>query len=279
MFSRIGPSYPSKIPVHKSDGAPMLVFIDIIKSDQFENPCLGSPLRIDKITNGLPTLFFYPSRPIFQKYNDLYYTLNFEKIYPLFIRNLIHYSKLKYSQICGRQLSNSTIIKWLEQSLNLDSMLLSYQKDLEDIFTSLLASYCLYLDQGDEKKAFFYYCQKIIDLCNTRIKNNQVEFIFNKKPMEQALYKIKKGKYYPEIIEFDVQMNTQNKLIKQCCIPLFIYDDLMECFLFNQQQLNESNLTIYHYEDMINKNLIEVQSQIPSKIEISKIKNKIRLIK
>ncbi len=110
MFYKPNLAIPSKIPVYKSDGAPMLLFIDILKSKIFENPCLGTPLRIDKITNGQSTLFIFPKKQIFQEFNNQFYTLNLKKIFQFFVDNLIKYAKKKYNELCLRQLSDIHLI-------------------------------------------------------------------------------------------------------------------------------------------------------------------------
>ena len=125
----------------------------------------------------------------------------------------------------------------------------------------------MYLKQEDEKKALFYYCQKIINLCNLRIKSNVVEIILNGKQTNKPLYKFKREKYFPEIIEFDVNTEINKKRTTSCCIPLLIYNDLLECFLSNQNELEKSNTEIYRFSDPHIQELIEINSEKPVALE------------
>ena len=61
------------------------------------------------------------------------------------------------------------------------------------------------------------------------------------------MYKIKNEHYFPDIFEYDIEemVKGKKKIRRKAFIPIMIYDDLLECFLFNQMQLekmmNEKN--------------------------------------
>jgi len=53
-------SIPTKITTKKNDAAPMICFIDVLKSKNFPQFVIPEPCRIDKLINGYPTALIFP---------------------------------------------------------------------------------------------------------------------------------------------------------------------------------------------------------------------------
>jgi len=97
MFSKLPPTKKilTKIPSRKSDGAPMIFFIDIFPSEMLSHPIMPLPMRIDKITNGEPTLAIFPEEIYSKTYNGQVITFDYHELYSQFFQNLILFAKKK----------------------------------------------------------------------------------------------------------------------------------------------------------------------------------------
>ncbi len=246
MFFQDKKEILTKIPVKRSDGAPLIFFMDVISSD-FPNPILPMPLRIDMVTNGLPTNFIFPKKTTSIQIGNDIYTYNYFNLYRFFLKNLIHYSKKTHLKVSYQDLKEKTIQKWWELSRNLKAKIPTYSHDLEFILEAYLEAFKSYKLSNDLHAALMDYTNKLIDYCNTRLESNVIEIYYKQDLLGKRMYKIKKEHYFPDIFEYDVEemVKGKKKIRRKAFIPIMIYDDLLECFLFNQMQLekilNEKN--------------------------------------
>jgi len=238
MFFQDKKEILTKIPVKRSDGAPLIFFMDVISSD-FPNPILPMPLRIDMVTNGLPTNFIFPKKTTSIQIGNDIYTYNYFNLYRFFLKNLIHYSKKTHLKVSYQDLKEKTIQKWWELSRNLIPKIPTYSKDLEFILETYLEALKSYKLSNDLPAALMEYTNQLIDYCNTRLESNVIEIYYKQDLLGKRMYKIKKNHYFPDIFEYDVQDIVKGKIRRKAFIPIMIYDDLLECFLFNQMQLEK----------------------------------------
>ena len=130
MFFQDKKEILTRIPVRKSDGAPIIFFMDVISSD-FPNPILPMPLRIDMVTNGLPTNFIFPKKSTSIQIENEIYTYDYNNLYRFYLKNLIHYSKRTKLKVTSQNLGEDTIKRWWDLSRNLIAKIPTYSKDLE----------------------------------------------------------------------------------------------------------------------------------------------------
>ncbi len=238
MFSRNFKKIPTKINFKRSDGAPMIFFIDVI-SNNFPNPILPMPSRIDMVSNGYPTNFILPKKRISVKIEQDFYTYDYKKLYFSFLHNIIFYSKQVYQEITFRRLEQKTLERWWDKSVKSEAKIPSYYHDIEFLLETYLNSFKLYKETNDELGALLKYCNSVIDYCNERLESNRIDIYYNKKLIEKRMYKIKREQYYPDILEYDYQILGTDKIQRKAFVPIMIYDDLLECFLFNKMQIEK----------------------------------------
>ena len=250
MFSKLQPTKKmlTKIPSRKSDGAPMIFFIDIFPSEILSNPIMPLPIRIDKITNGEPTLIIYPEEIYSKIYKGQVITFNYRDLYSQFFQNLVFYAKKKYREIIRRKLSNDKIQAWWEKSKPLIAQIPDYSRDMTFILKSYLDAYVNFLDSQNSNQALLLYIKTMIDYCQKRIDENTIQLSYKGKIKEERMYKTKKKHFYPDIVEFDIKNEMDNKTHRKAVVPIMIYDDLLECFLYNDMQLKKK-LGIYEEEE------------------------------
>jgi hypothetical protein len=249
----------TRIPVKRSDGAPMIFFMDVINSD-FPNPILPMPLRIDMVTNGLPTNFIFPKKSTSIRIENEIYTYNYLNLFRFYLKNLIHYSKRTHLKVTFQNLKEDTIKRWWDLSRNLIGKIPTYSKDLEFILETYLKAFRSYKLSNDLPSALMEYTNKLVDYCNSRLESNAIELYYKQDLIGKRMYKIKKEHYFPEIFEYDVEeiVKGKKKIRRKAFIPIMLYDDLLECFLFNQMQL----------EKMINE-----KNEVKEEVEEEKIKD------
>ncbi|MHA1610708.1 MAG: hypothetical protein ACTSYU_01535, partial [Promethearchaeota archaeon] len=54
----------------------------------------------------------------------------------------------------------------------------------------------------------------------------------------KPLYKKKANQIHPNIFEVDIYNTKKQKSNRKAFVPLFVYDDLLDCYLFNKLQLD-----------------------------------------
>ncbi|QEE17253.1 hypothetical protein DSAG12_03085 [Promethearchaeum syntrophicum] len=250
MFSKLPSSkkIPSKIPSRSSDGAPMIFFIDIFPSEMLSNPIMPLPMRIDKISNGEPTLTIFPEDVYSKTYNGQVITYNYHKLYSHFFQNLVYFAKKKYRELVHRKLTKDKIQKWWEKSKPLIAQIPDYSRDMTFILKSYLDAYVDFLNSQNSDQALLLYIKTMIDYCQKRIDENTIQLYYKGKIKEDRMYKIKKEHYFPDIVEFDIVNELENKTYRKAVVPIMFYDDLLECFLYNDMQLKKK-LGIYEEDE------------------------------
>ncbi|WP_457559456.1 hypothetical protein [Candidatus Harpocratesius sp.] len=227
-----------KLIHRKNEAAPMIFFIDQIESPNFSSPILPMPIRIDRILSKLPTLFIFPHKKSIISFQNKYFSYDYSKLYSLLITNLLKYTEQKYRTLFFKQLSFDLIEIWWKESKKLVSKIHSYSEDLSFILDSYLNAYIRSLEENDFKHALVGHIDEIIEYCNTKFTENKISFDYKKKTRLKNLYK-KKGDYiFPDIIQTDIFDSKRMKTIQKAFVPMFLYDDLLECYLYNKKLID-----------------------------------------
>lgn len=238
MFNRSTSNPPTKMPTRKNDAAPMIFFIDQIHSESFQHPILPMPIRIDRILNKLPTLFIFPDQRSIIQYDGKEYSFDYQKIYQLFIKNILKYAEKKYRTVFYQEMNFKTVEKWWNKTVVLQSRIHSYSQDLSYILQSYLEAYLHFLQTNDLEASLIQHIDDIIKYANQRIEENKILIDYKGKELERALYKKKKENFYPDIFEVDIFDSEKQKTIRKAFVPVFIYDDLLECYLYNKKMID-----------------------------------------
>lgn len=270
IFFKSNFEYSTKLRTFKSDLAPVGFYFDIFPTEAFQIPILPIPMRIDKLSNGKPTLFITPDREKLEKLSKrLNLKINFHLFYAVGVKNFIRYARLKQKEITLRHLDDDKIRKWWKASINISA----FNPDLVESFTFINSQFLKSLfyidknnldpfqDRDDYKNILIHYCDSIIKYFRKKIEKN-IFFIEKENKIEiEKLYLEKKQKYYPLVIKIPVNDLTTNKTHKMGFVPYLIYDDLLDSFYYNKKFLenNESiDLKVYqHNEIIINRSTIE----------------------
>ena len=204
------------------------------------------PMRIDKVTNGDPTLFILPDFKILgELYNKLNYYLDFESFFMIGIENLINYAKEKYNENNYRTLKSTTIVKWFNTSLNSVANI----PDLNDTFTFLISEFLILYSKIDKKNLIItsedyrleliQYCDNMISYFREKIEQNNFKIQLKGEIQNVKLYVEKKNKYHPQITSIDIFDVKTNRSKKMFFVPYLIYDDLLDCFFYDKKILTE----------------------------------------
>ncbi|MHA1474000.1 MAG: hypothetical protein ACTSQ5_02310 [Promethearchaeota archaeon] len=140
----------------------------------------------------------------------------------------------------------------------------SYEEDLSFILQSYLESYKSYRSGLKLEEALLQYCNSIITYCNEKIEQNLIKFNYKKKEKASSMYKMNKGKFYPNICEYDIFNYQKKHIFRKAFIPLLIYDDLLECFLFNKLILQLKLNPNLSFEEIGLSNQEELEEQLDS---------------
>ncbi len=231
------------MPTKKNDGAPMIPFIDIIKSSNFPQPILPMPCRIDKVVNGSSSLTILPKKPISIEFNNKIITFDFHNLYLHFYQNIIYYAKKKYREMMHRDLPIALIKTWWTQSKPLKAQIQDYALDIDFVFSAYLRSYISYLQSNRNDESLLLYCDEVIEYCQRKIEENVIKFVLKKKEITKRMYRTKEKKkekyHFPDIWEFDVVNQDTGKSFRKAFIPVMIYDDLLESFLYNKMRIEK----------------------------------------
>ncbi|QEE17639.2 hypothetical protein DSAG12_03476 [Promethearchaeum syntrophicum] len=246
----------------KSDGGPMIFLIDIFQNETFLNPILPIPSRIDKIINGDISGLITPSEPISIKINEIEYSFNYEKLYQNIVKNLIHYALSKFKEVSFQPLKKKKIENWWNLLIQNEHKIKSYEEDLFVILQSYLEAYKSYRSGLKLEEALLLYCDSIITYCNKKIEQNVIKFNSRGKEKQFPMYKMNRGKLYPNICEYDILNYQKKHIFQKAFIPLLIYDDLLECFLFNKQILQLKLNPNLSFEEIGFSNQAELEEQL-----------------
>lgn len=255
---------PTSLKTFKSDLAPVGFYFDIFPTEAFQIPILPIPMRIDKLSNGKPTLFITPNREklkkVFKRFN-LY--INFQLFYTVGIKNFIHYASLKQKEITLRPLDGDKVRKWWKSSINISA----YNPDLVESFTYINSQFLktysyidknnldLSQDRDDYKNILIHYCESVIKYFRKKIESNIFFIIKENKVETEKLYLEKNQKYYPLVVKILVNDMAKNKIHEMGFIPYLIYDDLLDSFYYNKMCLEKTDsidLKVYQHNQIIN---------------------------
>jgi len=252
---------PHKLKTFKKDIAPIGFFFDLFSDENYPIPILPIPMRIDKVSNGEPTLFVSLDFPKLDRICHIYrLQIDYDLFFTIGIQNLITTARKKYKEIIIHPLKDQFIINWYEQSKLMKAEIPSLTKDFTFLLSKFIRLYSKFLESGDDDnqiKLLIDYCEKIINYLKKRLDSNYILTTKDGNPIILNIYKEKKGKIYPQIVPVSVY-NIQTELVKDMVfIPYLIYDDLIDIFSYNIQLLNEKtphvNLKRFLENSIINK--------------------------
>lgn len=267
LFFKSKNKYLHKLRTFKKDLAPMGFYFDLFSTDIFQIPILPIPTRIDKLSNGEPTLLITPNREKLEKtFKRLNLTIDFHLFYTMGIKNLLYYGNLKQKELTLRGLDGDKIRKWWKASNNI----FAFNPDLSESFTFIISQFLktysyvdknnldLTQDKDEYKNTLIEYCDSIIKYFRNKIEKN-IFFVKNEDKIEmEKLYLERKQKYYPLVIKLPVNDLASNKTSEMGFVPYLIYDDLLDSFYYNKKLLinttNDTiNLKVYEDNEIINK--------------------------
>ena len=267
IFFKSNKKLPNKLRTFKKDLAPMGFYFDIFSTDTFQMPILLIPMRIDKLSNGEPTLFITPNpKKLDEVFKSLNLTINFQLFYTEGIKNFLNYANLKQKELTLRGLDRNKIIKWWNASNNISAFNLDLSESLTYITSQFLKTFSHIdknnldptRDKNEYKNTLIEYCDSIINYFRIKIEKN-IFLIKNEDKIEtEKLYLERKRKYYPLVIKLPVTDMVNNKTSEMGFIPYLIYDDLLDSFYYNKKLLINStndaiNLKVYEDTQIINK--------------------------
>ena len=277
----------TKLKTFKNDLAPMGFYFDIFSTKIFQIPILPIPMRIDKLSNGEPTLLITPNLEKLEKaFKKLKLRINFNLFYFIGIKNFLNYASIKQNDLLTlRSLNGDKIRKWWKASNNISA----FNPDLSESFTFITSQFLKtfsYIDKNnldptqdkdDYTNILIDYCDSIIKYFRNKIEKN-IFFIENEDKIEmEKLYLEKKQKYYPLEIKIPVDDLIAKKTHEMSFVPYLIYDDLLDSFCYNKKLLinntNDTiNLKVYVDNQIINKtsNIDDIRTK-SSKIELKNL--------
>ncbi|MHA1669663.1 MAG: hypothetical protein ACTSV5_03690 [Promethearchaeota archaeon] len=231
---------------NKNDISPIVFFFDVITTDVFKIPVIPTPMRIDKVIHGDPTLFILPD---FKKLNELGekldFYIDFESFFKVGIENLISFTKIKYNKTNYRPLKKEIIRKWFNKSQIIKADI----PDLSEAFTFIISEFLMLYSNIEKKKLtpdsesyrlqLIQYCERLITYFREKIEQNDFQINVNGEKKIVQLYREKKNKYFPQIISIDIFNIRNNSTKKMAFVPYLIYDDLLDCFTYNRNTLTE----------------------------------------
>ncbi|MFW9945548.1 MAG: hypothetical protein ACFFDX_01850 [Candidatus Odinarchaeota archaeon] len=253
-------SPPPKLKSFKNDIAPIGFYFDLFAPGLFKIPVMPVPMRIDKISNGKPTLFIVPN---IDKLNELCeklnLSLNFELFFIMGFKNLIKYTKKKYKEITFRTLEDNKIIDWFNYSKVIKADL-SY---LTNDFTFLTSEFLKLYSKIDFDKDLEEYHHEFIQYCGTqfnflkdRIESNILENECENIIKVEKLYEERENKYFPNILSLKIYNSDIKKWKNMNFVPYLIYDDLFDSFSYNKKLLDEEKYSLIDLQLWKENNII-----------------------
>ena len=286
LFFKSYRKHPIKIKTFKTDLAPIGFYFDILSTEIFQIPILPIPLRIDKISNGEPTLFIpfnqQKLEKAFKKYN---LTINFPKFYKTGISNLLSYTRIKQKEITLRPLESSKVREWWVASNNICASIPDMVESFTYINTQFLKTFHkidknnidIELNRESYSNLLIAYCDSIIKYFRRKIEKNVFLVEKEQKFELDELYLERRQKCYPKIINVVVNDIAKEKSREMGFIPYLIYDDILDSFMYNRNVLedpkNDSiSLKVYEHNQIINKtSTIDNSSTDSSKFELKEL--------
>ena len=266
-----------KVKSFKKDIAPIGFYFDIFPTDFCEIPILPLPLRIDKISNGEPTVIITPNINKIQALcKKLKLDFDLQRFYFIGIKNLINYAKLKIKEITLRDLEPKLIRQWWEKSKNL----IAYNSDLSDAFTFIILEYLKIFNyfyesnfdenQQDYTNILLTYFSQMVEYFRDKIENNILLTCYKNKVKESKIYFEKRRNIFPNIVDLQIYDKANKKFKVMGFVPYLIYDDLLDCFFYNKTLLKK------HQKKAINLKVYEDNLIIKKGSTLSSSKNYLR---
>ena len=251
---------------HKKDIAPIGFFFDLIPTDLFKVPILPIPMRIDKVVKGEITYFIkFNTAKLYSLFKELNLFIDFKLFFIFGIRNLLDYAKKNSNEIALHSFRKDLVRKWLYNSISVEIDIPDLTEDLTYLLSEFLKTYSFIndLDVKDERyiKELINYCDRSIAYFQERLESNSIRIKSNGAYKEEKIYFIKKSKYYPRVIEIDIEKfrgGEKNIVKKMRFVPYLIYDDILETFFYNKKLLSSHqqkpyNLALFNEKGIILK--------------------------
>jgi len=249
---------------YKKDIAPIGFFFDIIPTELFKVPILPIPMRIDKVVKGELTYFIrFNLDKLYSLFKELNLFIDFKSFFIIGIRNLLDYAKKNSNEIAQHSFRKDLFRKWLYNSISIEIDIPDLTEDLTYLLSEFLKTYSFIntLDVNDEiyMKELINYCDRIIAYFQERLESNSIQIKSNGDFKEEKMYFIKKSKYYPRIIEINIEKTRGSEKIdvkKMRFVPYLIYDDILETFFYNKKLLTSQKQEPYKFEFLQEKGII-----------------------
>ena len=249
---------------YKKDIAPIGFFFDIVPTELFKVPILPIPMRIDKVAKGEITYFIrFNIDKLYSLFKELNLFIDFKLFFIIGIRNLLEYAKKNCNDITLRSFKKDLLRKWFNNSISIEVDLPDLTEDLTYLLSEFLKTYSFInnLNVNDEKyiKELINYCDRIIEYFQERLESNSIRIKSNGDYKEEKIYFIKKSKYYPRIIEINIEKfrgDEKNIVKKMRFVPYLIYEDILETFLYNKQLLTNQKQKPYKFRFFKEKEII-----------------------
>ena len=238
---------------HKKDIAPMGFFFDIVPTELFKVPILPIPMRIDKVVKGEITYFIrFNIDKLYSLFKELNLFIDFRLFFITGIRNLLEYAKKNCNDKTLHSFKKDLLRKWFNNSISIEIDLPDLTEDFTYLLSEFLKTYSFInnLNVNDERyiKELINYCDRIIEYFQERIESNSIKIKSNGAYKEEQIYFIKNSKYYPRIIEINIEKfrgGEKNIVKKMRFVPYLIYDDILETFLYNKLLLTKQKQKPY----------------------------------
>ena len=249
---------------HKKDIAPIGFFFDLIPTELFKVPILPIPMRIDKVVKGEITYFIkFNTVKLYSLFKELNLFIDFKLFFIIGIRNLLDYAKKNSNDITPHSFRKDLVRKWLYNSISVEIDIPDLTEDLTYLLSEFLKTYSFIndLDVKDERyiKKLITYCDRIIAYFQERLESNSIRIKSNGECKEEKIYFIKKSKYYPRIIEINIEKfrgSEKNIVKKMRFVPYLIYDDILETFSYNKKLLSSHQKKPYNFAFFNEKDII-----------------------
>ena len=217
----------------RADSAPFIFFIDILKNNSYLNPIIPIPSRIDKIYAGEMTGIIFPTQILSINIEGRIYSIDLQETYSQLIENLLFYANY-VSTTLNQPLSLRSVNQWWERTRRASHLILSYQEDLDFILRAYLEGFKWKMQGEDEEHALLKYIELLINYFQQKLEYNAIQISYHQNNIFKKMYKKKKDFLYPDIVKFDVYDKIRKSYNQKVFIPILVYDDLLECLLYNQ---------------------------------------------
>ena len=276
-----------KLKSFKKDIAPIGFYFDIFSTELFEIPIMPLPLRIDKISNGEPTILLTPNWDAIEDISkSLKLYINFNSFYINGLKNLLKYAQFKQKELTLRKLDVNKVRKWWESSNQISSEIFDLKESFTIIISKFLETYSTMennslspeVDKERYNELLIDYCDSIIQFLREKIEKNTFKLQVEGNIENEKLYLEQRKKYYPLVIKIPVKNLSTNKINEIGFVPYLIYDDLLDSFYYNKKILlngtdNPINLKVYEDNKIINKTSTNEDIRLfSSKIELKNLK-------